>query len=408
MRVLLLSDSDTHGGAALGAYRLHQGLQAIGVESHMLVRDRRTSDATVLAQGTLCGRLRPRFDQLPLQRYPRRVGLFSPQWMPDGLAALATRLQPDVISLNWVANGFVSIDTLGQLSQPQRPLVLTLRDMWALTGGCHYSGDCERYTQSCGQCPQLGSTHDHDLSRWVWQRKARAWRDLPLTLVAPSRWMADRVAQSPLLRHCRVEVIPNSLDGQVYQPQPAYQARQQLGLPQARPLVMFGALDATTDRRKGYHLLIPAMQQLVQQWPTVELVVFGASAPVAALGLPVHDLGHLEAATLAQAYAAADVMVVPSLQESFGKTAAEALACGTPVVAFRGTGLMDIVDHQQTGYLAAPFEVADLAAGMAWVLADADRHAQLRHAARTQALQRFALEHQAVQYRDLFKDLCGR
>jgi glycosyltransferase involved in cell wall biosynthesis len=140
----------------------------------------------------------------------------------------------------------------------------------------------------------------------------------------------------------------------------------------------------------------------------VELVVFGATAPIATLGIPTHNLGRLETAALAQAYAAADVMVVPSLQESFGKTAAEALACGTPVVAFRGTGLVDIVDHQQTGYLAAPFDVADLAAGMAWVLADADRHAQLRQAARTQALQRFALEHQAVQYRDLFQDLCGR
>jgi glycosyltransferase involved in cell wall biosynthesis len=406
MRILLLSDSDIQGGAALGAYRLHQGLRAIGVHSQMLVRDRRTSDATVLAQGTLCGRLRPHLDQLPLQYYPQRAGLFSPQWMPDGLASRVAQFQPDVVSINWVANGFVSIETLGLLSR--QPLVLTLRDMWALTGGCHYSGDCERYTQSCGQCPQLGSDRDRDLSRWVWQRKARAWRGLALTLVAPSRWMADRVAQSPLLRHCRVEVIPNSLDAQVYQPLPQSLARQQLGLPQSRPLVLFGAIDATTDRRKGYHLLVPAMQQLAQKWPDVELVVFGATAPIATLGIPTHNLGRLETAALAQAYAAADVMVVPSLQESFGKTAAEALACGTPVVAFRGTGLVDIVDHQQTGYLAAPFDVADLAAGMAWVLADADRHAQLRQAARTQALQRFALEHQAVQYRDLFQDLCGR
>jgi glycosyltransferase involved in cell wall biosynthesis len=411
MRAVLLADSDIQGGAALGAYRLHQGLQAIGVESQMLVRNRRTSDPTVVAQGTLLGRLRPRLDQLPLHYYRQRTGLFSPQWMPDGLIPRIRRLQPDVVSINWVANGFLSIETLGQLRVLGVPLVLTLRDMWALTGGCHYSQDCERYTQFCGQCPQLGSPQTQDLSHWVWQRKARAWQDLPLTLVAPSRWMADRAAQSPLLQHCRVAVIPHSLDPQLYQPMPQGLARQALGLPQDRPLVLFGALDATTDRRKGYHLLAPALQQVAL--PNLELVVFGAQAPTDPsaldMGRPTHYLGRLDGATLAQAYAAADVMVVPSLQEVFAKTAAESLACGTPVVAFGGTGLADIVDHQQTGYLARPFEVADLAAGIAWVLESdaADRH-RLRQAARTQALERFSLAHQAAQYRDLFEDLGAR
>jgi glycosyltransferase involved in cell wall biosynthesis len=116
-------------------------------------------------------------------------------------------------------------------------------------------------------------------------------------------------------------------------------------------------------------------------------------------------LGPLDGTSLVCAYSAADVMVVPSIQESWGQTASESLTCATPVVAFKATGLKDIVDHQQNGYLANPFEIEDLAQGIAWVLEDTERYQKLRHSAREKAEREFALELQARRYLSLYSEI---
>ena len=107
-------------------------------------------------------------------------------------------------------------------------------------------------------------------------------------------------------------------------------------------------------------------------------------------------------------YSAADVMIVPSLQETFGQTASEALACGTPVVAFNATGLKDIVEHQQNGYLAQPYEIDDLARGIAWVLENDQRHRKLAYHAREKVEQEFALEIPARRYKSLFNEILDK
>jgi glycosyltransferase involved in cell wall biosynthesis len=408
MKCLILSTSDVEGGAARAAYRLHQGLQTIGVSSQMLVRAKFSGDRTVIAEKSALTKLGPSSSDLPLRFYPKRDRkMFSPQWFPDAIAPKVAQLNPDIVNLHWVCNGYLQIETLAKL---KKPLVWTLQDMWPFTGGCHYSENCDRYKISCGQCPQLHSNNQRDLSHWVWQRKLRAWKNLNLTIVTPSQWMADCVKASSLFKHRRVEVIPFCLDISKYKPINQAVTRTLLNLPQDKQLVLFGALAATADRRKGFHLLVPALQRL-SQWAwteRIELVVFGANQPEEAidLGFKVHYLGSFaDDIALALVYAAADVMIVPSLQESFGQTASEALACGTPVVAFDATGLKDIIDHQRNGYLAKPYETEDLAQGIAWVLEDEERYQQLRIFARQKAEQRFALELQARLYRSLFTDL---
>jgi glycosyltransferase involved in cell wall biosynthesis len=211
-----------------------------------------------------------------------------------------------------------------------------------------------------------------------------------------------------------MKVIPHGLDLAKYKPVPLAMARQLLGLPLDKKLVLFGASPGTTsDRRKGLQFLQPALQQLLQQTrdQELELVIFGATAPAEPLdlGFPVHYLGQFhDDISLALVYSAADVMVVPSMQEAFGQTASESLACGTPVVAFDTTGLKDIVDHQVNGYLARPFVIEDLARGIAWVLADSDRLSQLRSQARLKAEAKFSLQLQANRYLALFEQITER
>ena len=412
LRPLLLSTGDSDGGAARAAYRLHRGLRSIGVPSGMLVQSKQGDDPTVFGPesklGKAAGMVRPHVDRLPLGLYPRRKPvIFSPALLPDRVAAQVRRLDPDVVHLHWVAGGFLRIETLERF---EKPIVWTLHDSWAFTGGCHVPYDCLRYRAACGACPTLGSVRDGDLSRHVWRRKKRAWRALPLTIVTPSRWLAECARSSSLFRDVPTHVIPNGIDLDRFRPIDKQQARDLLRLAPHKKLILFGAVAGTALHYKGFHLLTRAVAELARDgWAErAELVVFGGGEPADApeLGMPTHYAGRLhDDISLALFYAAADVMVVPSIQEAFGQTASEAMACGTPVVAFAATGLLDIVQHMRTGYLARPWEATDLARGIAWVLEDDARRVELCRAARARVEREFEIARVARQYESLYNSV---
>lgn len=228
-------------------------------------------------------------------------------------------------------------------------------------------------------------------------------------MVTPSHWLAECAKSSSLLKKYPVKVIANGLDAELYKPLNRPQVRDSLNLPQHKQLVLFGAMQGTGDRWKGFPLLVPALQRLSQSgWQDkIELLVFGSSQPENPIdvGFKTHYLGRLDDAALSKVYAAADVMVVPSRYEAFGQTASEALACGTPVVAFDVTGLKDIVDSQHNGYLAQPYDSEDLARGIAWVLEDSERHQKLCRNAREKVEAKFTLEVQAREYQNLYEEV---
>jgi glycosyltransferase involved in cell wall biosynthesis len=414
MKILQVNNSDTGGGAAAAASRLNRGLRVRGVDSRMLVQFKSDSAEDVIGPlapvERLKAELRCLLDLLPAHFYrSRRADIFSPAVVPDRLTGRVAKLDPDLVNLHWLGAGFCRLESLSRLG---RPLVWTLHDSWAFTGGCHLPGDCTRYLEMCGACPLLGSERENDLSRRVWKRKKSAWRAGELTVVAPSRWMANRACSSSLLADSRIEVIPNGLDLTLFKPIEKKFARNLLNFPADKKLVMFGAFFATEERNKGYHLLQPAIQSLAANgWAErTELVVFGASRPANApdLGLKCHYVGHLhDDITLALHYAAADVFVAPSKEENLPFTVMEALACGTPCVAFRTGGVPELIDHQQNGYLVTPFEIDDLARGIAWVLENDGRHEVLSLSARQKVAKEFDLNDIAKRYLQLYEDLLG-
>ncbi len=412
MKVLLLNATDIEGGAARAAFRLHQGLQGIEVESQLLVQRKLSDSSKVMTlQNQLeaeLAKVRWRLDRLPMQMYRGRTQeAYSLGWLPETIGSKVAQINPDLINLHWLGEGFVKIETIGQFN---KPLVWTFHDMWAFTGGCHYASECQRYLESCGACPQLESHKPNDLSNWVWRRKQKAWTNLNLTVVSPSVWLANCIKSSALFKNVRLEVIPHGIDIKKYRPINRQTARELLQLPQDKQLVLFGAMRATSHKRKGFTQLQAALQELSKSgWQDkIELVVFGSSLPEKPpdLGFQQHYLGRLyDDLTLTLVYAAANVIVVPSIQEVFGQTASESMACGTPVVAFRGTGVEDIVSHQETGYLAEPYHIDDLAKGIAWVLENPERYQKLSQRAREKVEQEFTLEIQARRYLSLFSEM---
>lgn len=409
MKLLIVNTFDTQGGAARAAYRLHQGLINHGVDSRMLVQEKSTDDFTVLGPTSKCAylfsRLRANFDVVPLYLYPgRHTSLFSSAILPDTIKEEINTLSPEVVHLHWVSYGFMRIETLAAI---RRPMVWTLHDMWPFTGGCHYSEGCDHYLQGCGCCPLLGSTNHFDLSRWNWNRKADKWLVLPMTIVTPSRWLAERARKSLLFRDAIIEVIPNGNDLTRFKPRDKSLCRDILSLPQGKKIILSGGIDCKSNGRKGFDLLLSALHILKETVLDVELVIVGAAEPEITVdfGIPTHYLGMLsDEITLSLVYSAADVFVAPSREENLSNMVLESISCGLPCVAFDIGGMPDMIEHRISGFLAPPFDTADLATGIALILKNDALRSDMSHRSREKAEREFAIELVASRYDQLYEE----
>ena len=409
MKLLVLNTSDVQGGAALATYRLHQGLRRIGLDSVMYVQGKTTDDFSVIGPKTvfqkIMAKVRPHLDALPVGAYRiREKQVFSSSIIPDSMASEILKINPDIVHLFWVTAGFIRPETLRKI---KKPIVWTLHDMWPFTGGCHYDEECGKYRQSCGACPILHSSNKHDLSSWIWKRKHNAWKQLDITVVATSHWLAECARSSSLFGNCRIEVLPNGIDVSKYKPIDKSVARQAYGFPQDKHLIFFSA-GSLQHKRKGLQFLIPALRSMAKNGlvDQFEVVILGASEPTNAadLGLKTHYMGRLyDEISQVLLYSAVDVLVAPSVQENLSNTVMESLACGTPIVAFNIGGMPDMIRHKSNGYLAEPFSSGDLVEGIDWVMQD--RHARLSLQARNDAVNQYASEHVAEQYQALYQDI---
>lgn len=409
MRVLHLNWTDTGGGAARGMYSLHSGLRSLGVDSQVLVRDKQTDDEHVVGPANagvkMLNRIRSTLESLPVRwRCRGRAPQFQSNWLPDLWLASIRSLEPDLVHVHWIGNATVSLETLSRLGIP---VVWTVRDLWPITGGCFYPGTCDRFQDSCGRCPLLHSSRQHDLSHWNLERKARFWSSTRIVPVALSRWVKDMVESSRVFCGQPVSCIPNGLDTAEFRPFSSPQRRQavrrRLGIGPEEKVLLFGAVGGAADPRKGFDLLRLALTKLARLKQT-RLLVFGGAEKLSDVGsVRVQSVGPVDyGQPLAELYAASDICLVPSRYETFGKTAMEALACGTPVVCFDTSGLRDIVDHRVNGYLAQCFDPDDLAHGIE-LTAGASRELKMQSAARAKALRDFDILSVARQYESLYR-----
>ncbi|MGO9234388.1 MAG: glycosyltransferase family 4 protein [Methylocella sp.] len=412
MKVLCLNAHEDKGGAARAALRLCKGLRDLDVDVEFRVQRASgggrswVSRAETPMQKVLSYAL-PLLDDLPHKLYRGAHSLpWSTNWLQHGLITNSRLNAADIVHLHWVGSGFLPMSVLAKI---ERPVVWTLHDTWAFTGGCHYPDDCSRFEESCGACPQLRSRCDLDLSRFVLERKRRALAGKQLHIVSPSNWLAEMARRSALLRDRVVSVIPNGLDFTIYKPIERATARALWNLPADRYIIIFGAAGPLKNERKGFDLLKQALGMLDATLRCRSmLVVFGSNEPPggADFSMPVHFVGELsDDVSLACLYSAANVMVVPSKQENLANTIIESLACGTPVAAFDIGGNRDLISHRENGWLAKPFNVADLGEGIGWIIREGEKSTDMRLASRVVSQRRFALPLVADAYRQLFEKL---
>jgi glycosyltransferase involved in cell wall biosynthesis len=313
----------------------------------------------------------------------------------------------DVVNLHWVTDGFLSVREIGRIT---KPVVWSLVDMWPFSGTEHYGSDTHdaRWRTGYTRDNRPADERGVDLDRSTWQRKRRDWTK-PMHIVASNGWMRDRVEASALFGDWPVSQIPHVIDCAAFAPKDAVEARNRLGLPQGTPLVLFISSGGTGDARKGWDLLQDAVPAVRDRHPDVTVVVAGPNAPEGGhveSAVPVIWLGQVHGdAALADLYAAADVVAVPSREDNMPLVAMEAQSCGRPVVAFAIGGLPDIVEHQATGYLARAYDTDDLATGLVQAIDDSANEGRWSQAARERALRTWSPDVVVARYEVVYDEV---
>ena len=368
MKILIVNTSDILGGAARAAYRLHKSLLAEGVDSRMLVQNKASDDWTVIGPSSKLqkgiGQIRPALDNMLTKLCRNKAKtLFSTSWLPfGGIVDKINSIDPDIVHLHWICGGMMTIEDIAKI---RAPVVWSLHDMWAFTDGYHYDEAYDIYKDSC----QNGVKSF--LSNRVFSRKQKTYaRKRDITIVGLSSWLNECSKNSELLKGKQHVNLPNPIDTGVFKAFNKKEARKLWNLPHNKKLILFGAMSAASDPRKGFGELREALCKLKGN-NNIELVVFGSSEPEESLnfGFKIHYLGSLlDDISLVSLYSAVDVVVVPSTQENLSNVIMESLSCSTPVVGFKIGGNSDMIDHKGNGYLARAFDTVDLKCGIEWVL----------------------------------------
>lgn len=412
MRVALINTMDMKGGAARAAFRLHKGLRESGVDSTYYVRDQTNPDpsirrfvpdpAATQQRAAAKAAREAAYNVYAATRSPD-IELFSQERVDGDENFFIQMPRADVINLHWVA-GFVDYHTFFT-PRITKPVVWTLHDMNPFTGGCHYDQGCGKYKDQCRSCPLLGTEDSHDLSSQVFAGKAKmldAWPENRLKIVTPSHWLADEARASRLFRRFEATVIPNGLETDVFKPMDKAEARAKLNLPQDAKIVLFVS-NHIRLARKGFRELVHALS-LVPDVGNLLLVGVGDSH-ILSVETPfkVMQIEHInDDATTAMIYAAADVMAIPSKQDNLPNTILESMSCGTPVVGFAAGGIPELVREDETGFLAAPGNVAGLSLAFMKAFGGADLKA-IGARCRAMVEHGYSLKVQAASYRAFYE-----
>ncbi|MBV8653192.1 MAG: glycosyltransferase [Alphaproteobacteria bacterium] len=382
LSVLHISTSDSEGGSARSARRVHEGLRRLGHRSHMLVGTKASEDPDVdTVHGGGAGRVADRV----IEETTKRAGL-QYLWYPSRRRVLAHPWlrEAGIVQLYNTHGGYFSHRLLPDLAQRAR-LVWRLSDMWAMTGHCAYAGPCERWRTGCGHCPDLATYPPlaRDTTTLLWRIKRQVCATARPVVVAPSRWIEGLARTAPVFEGCRIVRITNGVDRSIFRPIPKQAAREILGLPPGETIILFAAHVLDGNERKGSGAAMTALRRLgARPGLRVALLGLGGESWEDAVPQPVSRLGFVrDERLLAAAYAAADIALAPAIVENLPNSILEAMACGVPAVAFDAGGIAELVRHGETGWLAAPGAPEGLVEGLDRLTSDGDLRARLGAAA---------------------------
>lgn len=356
MRIALITTSDTSGGAAIAAMRMADALESIGHSVSILVLNKKRSDNRVQKVSLIGDKgifllqsIQYKFEQKVLIRSNYQFS--GNPWIGNNIANHEAILNADVIQFHWINHGFLSIQNLKSIFRLNKPVFWHLHDYWPFTGGCHYPSSCEQFKIGCGNCPALTFNSSSDRSSSYFNQKIELFQINKPTLVGASAWLSEEAKKSKLGRWARVVHIPNPIDINYFQNLKTENIKEELAIPQDAKVLLFAAMNVY-DSRKGFSELLNALQILKTKTNhLIHILVAGKANSSMDLPFQTHYLGFANQSRMVSAYKAADVFVIPSLEENLPNTILESLACGTPIAGFKVGGIPELV-IESSGNLA--------------------------------------------------------
>ena len=409
MKVVILSNRDVRGGAAVAAYRLFKALRSIGVDASMLVKDKFSDEEHIhsilddpikkaKAVAKEYGERLLLFQKIEEKK--ERFNFSTGRW---GNAILDHPLikEADVIHLHWINKSFISLETVQVLARTKK-VVWTFHDMWSFTGGCHYAQDCRGYENSCGNCPLLKTSQrgDGDLSRKLWIEKDRRILKADITGVACSHWLRDTALTSSIWAQKKVTSIPNPIDTDFFTPKYGFSSKLKL-------VFIARSID---DRRKGFDILKGILESdhfSPEERSRLALYLGGSSeSDIKIPGIEVEMAGFLNGAeAVRDLYRKGDVLLLPSREDNLPNTVVEASACGLATIAFGVGGVPQMIREGETGFCIQPFDKITFAKAIKTLLkmkADGSL-GQMQEAARAFALEQYSPKAVANKYLEVYR-----
>ncbi len=412
MNVLIINKSDCVGGAAMVSHRLMKALRAEGVDARMLVMNIDGEHDDNISEITNKKTAKFHFiaerGEIFVSNGFSRENLFKVSTALNGLdlSKHPMVLEADVIMLNWINQGMLSLKGIEHLASLGKPIIWTMHDMWCATGICHHAYDCEGYKKECGECRYLSSTNPHDLSHKVLLKKRELYSCADIQFVAVSSWLAAKCHESELMKHLRLRIIPNAFPDDMFH----YERCDNipLNIPKDKTVIVMGAA-RLDDPVKGFDYLIELTEYINNEMPrlseNLHLLLFGNirnSELLQRLKIPHTFIGNVKGTdAINNVYRNADIVLSTSLYETLPGTLIEGMASGCIPVSFGNGGQSDIVDHKKNGYIAQNLSVKDMAHGIEWSVASAIDRKYLHD----EVVRKFSASVVARKYIELCNDL---
>jgi glycosyltransferase involved in cell wall biosynthesis len=414
MKVLHLCTYANIGGAGRACYKIHSSLLSMGVDSKILTLITKVGLNEVY--GIKANKIKVwaarRFDKALIKFFNFKTSeVFTSGLFGVGKVSRHEIItEADVIALYWVTGGFLDIWAVVKLLNMNKPVVWRLSDMWLLTDGRHYTGGSDSYKKNHRFVDVFEGDNEWNIvSILIWKLKKIILSNADnLTIIAPSRWMAECVRRSTLTSHIRVEIIGTGVDETVFKERNKISSRRLYDLPLEKKIILFGAINAVFDKRKGGDKLLASLNKIPNNYKeNIHIVVFGSDDISGLDGFSFSCYTQIDDdIKLSHLYNCADVFVAPSLEENLANTVLESMAVGVPVVAFSIGGMTDVIDHKENGYLAKPFCSTDLSHGICYILnLNGPDYMKFKDKAEKKILEKYTLSRQADSYYNLYNKL---
>jgi glycosyltransferase involved in cell wall biosynthesis len=360
------------------AFRLHEAMRLSGIDSTMLSLSSDIEESKQIKhlgkKSSLISLLDARCGSFLTKSKKKEFGIFSYPLFGTDVSKLPQIQNADFVYLHWVIGGFLSLHGIENLCKIGKPIILFIHDMWPITGGCHYSFDCEKFKIECNNCQIFPKEKKIDLALKEFKKKLILYSKYNnLFFVSPSKWMYNQIKESTLTKEKPVFHIPNIINNKVFKQNNRLEARRILDLDSDSLIISFGAVSVDSPY-KGWSYLQEALSILKcrNQQKNILVVIFGSGFNEQIerdIPFPIRFLGRLrDDFSTALLYNASNIFVAPSLADNLPTTIMESLACGTAVVGFNIGGIPDMVIHKKNGYLANYKDSSDLAAGIEYCI----------------------------------------